>query len=78
MMENSFQKYDTLAKELKKAIIDAKPRLSDTDKAEIGNELKKASKIALRILDSVKTFNLQTNSILIKLSILENSDKLYL
>jgi len=33
MMENSFQKYDTLAKELKKAIIDAKPRLSDTDKS---------------------------------------------
>ena len=54
MMENYFQKYDTLAKELKKAILDAKPRLSDTDKAEIGKELKKTSEIALRILDSVK------------------------
>ena len=54
LIKNPFAKFDKLMEELKEDILDAKPKFSESDKKEIADELKKASDIAARILDSVK------------------------
>lgn len=54
IVKNYFEKYDKLSKELAEGLENTKLKLSDKDKKEIANELKKASDIALRIIKSVK------------------------
>jgi len=54
IINKPFEKLDKLTKSLEKDLIEAKSKLSVSDKKEIATELKEASDIALRIINSVK------------------------
>jgi len=54
VVKKPFEQFDKLTKSLEKDLIKAKPKLSVSDKKEIATELKEASDIALRIINSVK------------------------